>query len=141
MGWIADLLSEIPSAAKYKIQLEQLSTENESLKAKLEACEKNLDRANEEIRNLNLVINGLKNKDQKKYEAATEKVLMAFFNKSREFSANDIASGITMEVGIVDHYIKLLEKDGLIEQSSGSVPPKFEITFKGSEYVMNNLIT
>lgn len=33
MGWIADLLKEIPSAARYKSELEAMETENASLKS------------------------------------------------------------------------------------------------------------
>jgi len=33
MGWIADLLQEIPSAARYKVELERMEAENASLKA------------------------------------------------------------------------------------------------------------
>jgi len=51
MGWLADLLKEIPSAARYKAELEQLTSEhaalkeeNTKLKAALEAiCELNHD--------------------------------------------------------------------------------------------------
>ena len=33
MGWLADLLKEIPSAARYKAELEQLASEHSALKA------------------------------------------------------------------------------------------------------------
>ena len=45
MGWITDLLKEIPSAARYKSELEQLETANAVLQSKLKAAE-------EKIRNL-----------------------------------------------------------------------------------------
>jgi len=151
MGWIADLLSEIPSAAKYKIQLEQLSTENITLKAKFETCEKNLDRANKEIGNLNLVINGLKNKDQNKYETATIKVLKTFFDAGRELPANYIASALSMDINTALYHFDILLKDNLITQTMAgsesswtgtSDPDMFDLTPEGRKYVIeNNLIT
>jgi regulator of replication initiation timing len=33
MGWLADLLKEIPSAARYKAELEELASEHDALKA------------------------------------------------------------------------------------------------------------
>src|SRR5205823_4111138 len=62
MGWIADLLEQIPSAAAYKIQLEKLDSdykilkaeherlksENAKLRAKLDAAERKIKRHNDE---------------------------------------------------------------------------------------------
>jgi chromosome segregation ATPase len=62
MGWLADLLEQIPSAAAYKIQLEKLDSEykilkaehervkseNNDLSAKLEAAHNEIDRLKEE---------------------------------------------------------------------------------------------
>lgn len=39
MGWIADLLKEIPSAARYKSELEAMEKENAALKAKVSVLE------------------------------------------------------------------------------------------------------
>src|SRR5947207_8502576 len=62
MGWIADLLEQIPSAAAYKVQLEKLhseykilkaehervKSENSDLRAKLDAAHSEIDRLNKE---------------------------------------------------------------------------------------------
>lgn len=39
MGWIADLLKEIPSAARYKSELEAMERENAQLKQKVSVLE------------------------------------------------------------------------------------------------------
>ena len=39
MGWLADLLKEIPSAARYRTELEKLTSEHKSLESKLTAAE------------------------------------------------------------------------------------------------------
>ncbi len=50
MGWIADLLSEIPSAARYKIQLEQMEVELVACKTKVGILESKVLAAEEKIR-------------------------------------------------------------------------------------------
>lgn len=59
MGWIADLLKEIPSAARYKSELEQLESEHEiaqrkiaDLEAEKSILQTKLTTAEEKIRNL-----------------------------------------------------------------------------------------
>lgn len=42
MGWVADLLKEIPSAARYKAELEEMASENETLLSKLKAAEEKI---------------------------------------------------------------------------------------------------
>jgi hypothetical protein len=39
MGWITDLLKEIPSAARYKSELEQMESENERLRHQVKVLE------------------------------------------------------------------------------------------------------
>ncbi|OGP51311.1 MAG: hypothetical protein A2Y79_03810 [Deltaproteobacteria bacterium RBG_13_43_22] len=52
MGWIADLLKEIPSAARYKFELEQLENENLSLKTENGVLQAKLLAAEEKIKEL-----------------------------------------------------------------------------------------
>lgn len=59
MGWVADLLKEIPSAARYKSDLEKLASDHEVLKSENVALKdenttlkSELHAAKEEIRNL-----------------------------------------------------------------------------------------
>jgi hypothetical protein len=49
MGWIADLLKEIPSAARYKADLEQLSADHDALKKQNNALRTALDEANAKL--------------------------------------------------------------------------------------------
>ena len=44
MGWIADLLKEIPSAARYKVELEAMAKENSSLKSQVSNLRQELKR-------------------------------------------------------------------------------------------------
>lgn len=49
MGWIADLLQEVPSAARYKAELEKLESDHEVLKADNAHLRAELDAAKLEI--------------------------------------------------------------------------------------------
>ena len=49
MGWLADLLKEIPSAARYKAELEQLAREHTGLKAENATLKAALEKANAEL--------------------------------------------------------------------------------------------
>ena len=49
MGWIADLLKEIPSAARYKAELEAMEKENASLKSQVSDLRQEIQRRNDVI--------------------------------------------------------------------------------------------
>lgn len=49
MGWLADLLKEIPSAARYKVELEQLAREHTALKEENATLKATLEKANAEL--------------------------------------------------------------------------------------------
>ena len=150
MGWIADLLSEFPAAARYKIELEQLASEHEILKSENKSLKFDLDECEKERGNLNLLIQGLKEKDQKKYEAETEKVLLHFFNVGRDLSVNDFVSVLSGGISVIQYHFDLLLKDGLItmtrsgEKSSWTQtdePDMYALTPDGREYVVKNIGT
>ncbi len=72
MGWIADLLKEIPSAAGYKAQLEAMEKENVLLKQKVSSFESDNKNLRQEIQRRNDIIqeekshnNLLKNSEMK----------------------------------------------------------------------------
>ena len=49
MGWIADLLKEIPSAARYKAELEAMEKENASLKSQISDLRQEIQRRDDVI--------------------------------------------------------------------------------------------
>lgn len=49
MGWLADLLKEIPSAARYKAELEELAAEHAALKKENAELKGALDKAAAEL--------------------------------------------------------------------------------------------
>ena len=56
MGWIADLLKEIPSAARYKAELETMEKENILLKQQVRSLEFDNKNLRQEIQRRNDVI-------------------------------------------------------------------------------------
>ena len=51
MGWIADLLKEIPSAARYKAELEAMEKENAVLKSQIGDLRQEIQRRDEIVQN------------------------------------------------------------------------------------------
>ncbi len=51
MGWIADLLKEIPSAARYKSELEAMEKQNASLKSDVAELRQEIQRRDDVIQN------------------------------------------------------------------------------------------
>ena len=49
MGWIVDLLKEVPSAARYKAELEELVAKHEALKLENASLKSALEKANAEL--------------------------------------------------------------------------------------------
>lgn len=49
MGWLADLLKEIPSAARYKAELDQLASEHATLKQENATLKTALEKANADL--------------------------------------------------------------------------------------------
>lgn len=52
MGWIADLLKEVPSAARYKAELDKLASDCDAVKSENAALKSRLQAVEEENRNL-----------------------------------------------------------------------------------------
>lgn len=117
MGWIADLLSEIPSAARYKIQLEQLETENVTLKEQVNTLKSSLEKTTEEVNRLRFLLEGSKQKNQRKYNEVTENIIKLFFNAGRELPANYIASTLAIDINTALYHFDILLKDNLITQT------------------------
>jgi len=148
MGWIADLLSEIPSAARYKIQLEQLVADHSSLEEEITICKSELGNVRKEIQRLNLVINGFKNKDKEQYDHITNKILKLFFDVARDISVNEIASKLAIEISVTQYHLDLLSSKNFIRYSS-KIPVSLkvhsrtsrtlEITPEGRTYVIEQM--
>ena len=76
MGWVADLLKEIPSAARYKSELEAMEKENAQLKTKVSSLETSNADLRQEIQRRDDVIQKEKSHGGR-LEEVREKILLA----------------------------------------------------------------
>ena len=146
MGWIIDLLKDVPLSTVIKEKLVGVEQQNKNLQA-------SLDKATEEIKRLNQIINGTKAKKddaEKHYEAVTNKILNLFFDACRELSVNHVAATLSLDVNTARYHFDLLTKDKLIIQSTAAVesswagvssPNMYDLTPLGRKYIIENKLT
>ena len=92
MGWIADLLKEIPSAARYKSELEAMEKENAALKAKVNVLEAENVNLRQEIQRRDDTIQKEETHGQH-LEEVREKLLVAL-SAGRELQADQLAQAL-----------------------------------------------
>ena len=95
MGWIADLLKEIPSAARYKSELEAMEKENAALKSKVSILEAEDVNLRQEIQRRDDVIQ--KEKFHTNLQEIEEKILVSLANKER-ITESQIAQSISVQM-------------------------------------------
>jgi hypothetical protein len=154
MGWMIDLLKDVPLSAVIKEKLVGAEKTITSLETQLALCQQeksvlqsDLDQAKEQIRNLNLFIEGFNKQDQKKYDAETEKILRHFFDAGGELPLNYFLS-IVPNTSTIQYHFDLLIKDNFIWRSTAGQqsswarvdePALYSLTPQGREYVVKNM--
>ena len=96
MGWVADLLKEVPTAAKYKADLETMERENASLKASNAALRAELDRLRASGQTSSPVLSNL--------SSAAETVL-SFIAKHEDSSPSQIAHSTDISKNVVEMHL------------------------------------
>ena len=127
MGWIADLLKEIPSAARYKAELEEMEKENASLKAANSALKSERDALRKEVE---------KHKPGGgELSEEAEKVLV--FVAGHEYAtASQIAQSLSMTKGRVDLHLDDLTTSQHIEASYAvGQEPEYYLQQTGRRYL------
>jgi arginine deiminase len=130
MGWLADLLKEIPSAARYKAELEKLTSEHKSLESKLTAAEA-------KIRELE---GKLSARQGKRLEGVREEMLVALIEESW-VSDSTVAEALSITVPLATYHLNELYASGFIESvRSGIVSNEANrrISQKGREYLVTH---
>jgi hypothetical protein len=140
MGWIADLLQEIPSAARYKIQLEQMATENAELKSKVATLESKLLAAEEKIRHQDETI---KKQSPDIHDEPLEKLkvdILLFLSEQRaRVTADEVASHRQINPQIALHHLTELSKKNMVLTSRAvNSPPFWRLGDEGRAYLINN---
>ena len=82
MGWITDLLKEIPSAARYKSELEAMEKENTTLKAQIDILKAENADLRQEIQRRDNIIQKEKTHDLSSYEIE-QKIIFYLKNNPR----------------------------------------------------------
>ena len=125
MGWIADLLKEIPSAARYKSELEAMEKESAALK-------------NENIE-LRLRVEEID--AQKRIEELPEdsKRILAFLSHHEDMRTSVIAGTLSLSITVTKMHLEDLIKSGYIDAhyTIGEEPEHY-LQQRGRKYVVSN---
>jgi predicted HTH transcriptional regulator len=108
MGWIADLLKEIPSAARYKAELEAMEKDNAALKMENANMKAQLENARQELVAANAPANAL--------SGDAEKVLV-FIANNEHSTATQVARALDVSKGAVEMHLEDLAASGHIDAS------------------------
>ena len=153
MGWIIDLLKDVPLSAVIREKLIDAEKKISVLEQQKEYLQMSFDQATEEIKRLNQIINGMESKkdDAKKhYDAVTDKILKLFFDACRELSVNHVAAALSLDVNTARYHFDLLSQDKLIIRSTAafesswtgeSSPDMYDLTPLGRKYIIENKTT
>ena len=98
MGWIADLLKEIPSAARYKAELEDMEAENRSLKSEIHELQEKYQKLLQELNDLR----ASHDTPPKDLDFGAESVLASLMNYPSGILARDISQGSNPRISIND---------------------------------------
>jgi hypothetical protein len=103
MGWIADLLKEIPSAARYKVELDGMEKENASLKAENVSLKLKIDA----LTALKAFSSG--------FDPDAEKILVYIARRDYDSpSGIDIKSALSLTGGVTNMHLEDLMTEGYI---------------------------
>jgi predicted HTH transcriptional regulator len=105
MGWVADLLKEIPSAAHYKAKLEKMERENKLLKAENEKLKSELETLRKELATFKAPL-----------EPDAEKIL-EFIAQNEQVTPSEIECVLGMNMSIIDMHLENLLTTNYIEAS------------------------
>ncbi|MBI3808011.1 MAG: hypothetical protein HY281_10960 [Nitrospirae bacterium] len=123
MGWIADLLKEIPSAARYKAELEAIEKENAVLKAQVSDLKQELQRRDHGQR----------------LEEIREKMLVLLIEDSW-VPDSAVAKSLNIKVPLASYHLNELLDSGFIESCLPGIitkEPNRRISQSGRSYLVS----
>lgn len=137
MGWIADLLKEIPSAARYKSELEAMEKKVISLEA--ENKELQLENVNlrQEIQRRDNVI---QKQEPARFETLKENILR-LLAEHPYITAQQIAQELSIHTQVAEFHLKDLENTGFAGGSySGVDDTEWFISHNGRSYLIQHAL-
>lgn len=139
MGWIADLLKEIPSAARYKAELEQLSSEHEKLcisdkakDAQIADLKSQLEAAQREVQRLTVPSRQKQHQDRPDIE---ERILL-ILAEAQTLIDTELAKRLGVGHALADHHIgELLRADMIFTEPTYDNHSHWQLTHHGLAYL------
>lgn len=129
MGWIADLLKEIPSAARYKAELETMEKENASLKSQVTDLRQEMQRRDDDVQ---------KEKSGRHLEEAREKILL-LLAKSDGSTVIEISKSMNIDEQLAKfHLNELLATEFVHHPAPYSTPERWGIEQEGRRYLVKH---
>lgn len=127
MGWIADLLLEIPTAARYKAQLEAMENENTSLRAENSRLSSELEALRDELAVRNAPADGVHQDAER---------ILDFIGSHENTTAPQIANAVSMAKGVVDmHLVDLRTSKHIDAPLAMNQEPPYYLTQTGRRYL------
>ena len=138
MGWIADLLKEIPSAARYKAELEEMEKENASLKAEKAILESQVADLRQVMQQRDDEIQREQSSTQRLEERKEE--ILILLGHVQEMIESRIGAKLDMGGQLAKFHLKDLEAAGLVTHVSitGRRDPPWLITQQGRAYLVSH---
>jgi DNA-binding transcriptional ArsR family regulator len=119
VGLIADLLKEIPAAAKFKLGLDAMETENERLKAENAELQEELEHYTQKWVTL---------------DEGALKTLM-YLSQYERGHAGEIAEAYELNIQIVEMYLNVLVEGDYVRAPLNGEKPHYGLARKGRRYL------
>jgi predicted transcriptional regulator len=114
MGWLADLLQELPVSAALKAKLEKKEAEYEALKRERDKLSKENEVLKKQV---------AENQQDTGLSSEETEILKVLAHTSEEVIAEQIAGHFKMHQTKVEHFMNELEEKGLVHASYTSIAP------------------
>ena len=136
MGWIADILKEIPSAARYKAELEEAERKNAQLKQKIFILESENQNLRQEIQRRDNIIQKEKSHANLLDKEKTDILLYLHKHIDDSFTFQ-IVQALNISETITEYHLQKLHKINFIEQGLPDKPGRpWHIADKGIKYLI-----
>ena len=131
VGWLADLLKEIPSAARYAAECEKLESENDTLKAQNAILRSEVEAAKKKIGELEKQLHGRSGN----LSEIEEKILQALAQGA--LHEDDLAKKLGIGREALRFHAEELQKSSLVDgQPFSGLPMLWRLEQEGRKYLM-----
>jgi len=138
VGWIADLLKEIPSAARYKAELEEMEGENSQLKQKICSLESENEKLRQEIQRRDDIVQKEKPHDNLLDKVKTN-ILLLLSKRQDRLTDEQIAQTIKTNLQIVKFHLQELTIKHMVDRAlSINSPSQWYLAQEGRKYLIEN---